>query len=82
MARNVDIIIGKDVNGSGRSLIVSTSHILAFSFQKMSNNNIPLLGYSVPEPGFGPACFRIRSSSATLTRSRRLVADQAVKKVS
>jgi len=33
MARNVDIIIGKDVNGSGRSLILSTSPILASSFR-------------------------------------------------
>jgi hypothetical protein len=51
--------------------------------QKLSNINIPVSGYSVPELGFGPACSRIRSSRATTpTRSPRLVADQAVKKVS
>jgi len=47
MARNVDIIIGKDVNGSGRSLILSTSPILAFSI----SNNILFFRIFSPRAG-------------------------------
>jgi len=34
MVRYVDIIIGKDLNGSGRGLILSTSPILVLFFRK------------------------------------------------
>ena len=67
MARNVDIIIRKDVNGSGRGLILSKSPILALFFRKWTTTTFLFSGYSVPETGFGSTCFRIRSNSATPT---------------
>jgi len=76
MARNVDIIIGKDVNGSGRGLILSTSTILALFVRKWTTTTSLCQDIQSQSRDSGR-----RASEYAATVLHPLVADQAVKKV-